>query len=210
MSADLVETLPLPARLALSYAPARSREAVLTLLLLDRRLADIVARRGEPAIAQLKLAWWRDRLGGDPADWPEGEPLLARLREWPGEPRSLVPLVNGWERLLGERLDAAALEEYAHGRAAGWLAIAPDDGVAATARQWALADLAMHMEPGEERDGVEAHLRGISVKPGLPRAVRPLVVLHALTMRALARGSGDLLDGPGAALLALRTGLLGR
>ena len=55
-------------------------------------------------LGQLRLAWWRDRLNDDPAKWPKGEPLLGRLGSWGERSRALVPLVDGWEALLGEPL----------------------------------------------------------------------------------------------------------
>ena len=119
MPTDPVEDLPLVQRLALSYAPARARADTLTLLTLDNRLSGILRQRGETIIAQIKLAWWRDRLGELPANWPTGEPLLARLADWSGDTQALVPLVDGWEAILAENLDAPRIDEFATGRARG-------------------------------------------------------------------------------------------
>ena len=59
------------------------------------------AQAREPLLGQVRLAWWRDRLGQDPADWPAGEPLLAALRGWQPQFAALAALVDGWELLLG-------------------------------------------------------------------------------------------------------------
>ncbi len=221
MSADDLDTLPLAQRLALSYAPAASRDATLTLLLLDNRLAAVLRQRGENAlIAQMKLAWWRDRFGQQVSDWPKGEPLLGRIKTWPVPYASMVPLVDGWEALLVEELDEASVKTFAQGRGQAWRAVAValcgfDDEageIAARAGQeWALADLAMHLGQGDEAELVRelafaAHRHRLT----LPRALRPLRVLHGLSQRALKRGSTDLLDGPGAMLTALQLGILGR
>ncbi len=217
MACVMLEELPLAQRLALSYAPALAREEILTLLLLDNRLATILRQRSEVLIAQMKLAWWRDRLNEDAADWPSGEPLLERLREGRVRTVRLLPLVDGFEALLTERLDTAVLEEFASGRANAWQSIgevlAPrhdPEGIAGLARAWAMADLALHMGSQEEAQQVRDLARAERVPARLPRTLRPLGVLHGLSLRALVRGSHDLLDGPGAALLALRIGLLGR
>ena len=218
MDPSPIATLPLPQRLALSYAPRRSREAVLTLLLLDNRLADILRRANEPLIAQMKLAWWRDRLAQDVADWPEGEPLLERLRRWPGAVADLGPLVDGWERLLADDLTMSAVERYAQGRGQAWEALAQSLGdvdgarmVGAEARQWALADLALHLgKDTERRIARQAALRARGGNRRLPRSMRTLAILQALTNRALDRDTPELLDGPRAAMLALRIGLTGR
>ena len=221
MSADLLETLPLVQRLALSYSPPRAREQTLTLLALDARLAAILRTRSEPMIAQLKLAWWRDRLGEERETSPSGEPLLARLADWRGETTLLLPLVDGWEALLAEDLDKTRMAEFADGRAAAWCALAGDRGDAAAldvrhaieqaARSWGLADLALHLRAGDEARMVrEAALAQDWAVPRLPKDLRALAVLHALAGRAVQRASGEVLDGAGAAMLALRVGLTGR
>lgn len=207
--------LPLGLRLALAYAPnAPFREAMLTLLLLDQRLAAILRQGGEPVIAQIKLAWWRDRVSEAPANWPSGEPLLERLRAWPADPALLVPLVDGWEALLAEDLTLAAMEAFAAGRAAGWLALGDERQAAAigrAARDWALADLALHLGQDGEADAARRLiLADRGTLPRLGRALRPLAVLRALSRRALERQAAELIDGPGALLAALRSGLTGR
>ena len=97
--AMLAETLPLPQRLALTYARRDTRASTLALLALEQRLAAILRSGGEPTLAQIKLAWWRERLGEGPAKWPDGEPLLALLRDFPGGTAQLRPVVDGWEVL---------------------------------------------------------------------------------------------------------------
>lgn len=210
----LVCLLPISQRLALSYAPAAARAAVRALLLLDNRLATILRQGGEPVMAQIKLAWWRDRLGENPQLWPKGEPLLEALRQWPADPAQLLPLVNGWEGLLGEELTIAAIEEFAQGRALAWAALVPEarrGAVMAAARAWALGDLALNLGQAEEAGAARRlALASKGQTTRLPRAVRPLAVLGVLTRRALERSSGELLDGPRAGLLALRIGLFGR
>ncbi|GGD51829.1 hypothetical protein GRI62_05840 [Erythrobacter arachoides] len=218
MNAQLLSTLPLAQRLALSYAPACARDATLALLALDTRLAGIVRGHGEPVIAQLKLAWWRDRLAQDPAVWPAGEPLLALMRTCGVEPVRLAGMVDGWELLLSEELGRPELEEFAEGRALGWSGLAeafhvgaPYAAVSTIATAWALADLALHLGGGE----VAASAREIALAlprgdERLPRELRTLVVLHGLARRALLRGSREPLDGPAAMLAAARLGFAGR
>jgi phytoene synthase len=210
----LADMLNLAQRLALSYAPARGRAGVLGLLALDNRLATILRAGGEPVMAQIKLAWWRDRLRENPQAWSAGEPLLQALRHWPADPAQLVPLVDGWEALLAEDLTMAAIEEFAQGRAAAWAALAGQGhqaAVQAAARSWALADLALNLGKGDEAAAARRLALASKAAPTrLPRRVRPLAVLAALTRRALIRDSGDLLDGPMAGLIALRIGLFGR
>jgi len=216
MTADLVETLPLAQRLALAYAPRAARSDTLALLALDARLAGIVRTDGEPVIAQMKLAWWRERLAQDPQDWPLGEPLLALLREGRLSTGALAPLVDGWEGLLAEQLDEHVVHGFATGRAALWQGLAKAHAGAAEhaeqpAREHAIADLALNL--GSEAEAALA--RDLAqgqpwTRPRLPRPLRPLAILHGLTRRALQRGAGEVLDGPGAMATALRLGILGR
>ena len=200
------------------------REDTLTLLALDARLAGILREKGEVLLAQVKLAWWRDRLREEPADWPLGEPLLARLRGWGGQVAGLARLVDGWEELLADPLDDAAMRAFAEGRAAGWAALAEAlsargsrdqaDNLKAihrVARQWALADLALHLvTPAEATSARKLAFAQADKPPPLPRSLRPLAVLRGLAVRALERGSSEALDGPGAMFAALRIGLAGR
>ncbi len=207
-----IDELPLARRLALSYAPARVRAQVLALLALDERLAQAVSAASEPMLAQIKLAWWRERLQEGPEHWPEGEPLLSHLGSWPGLPAQLLPMVDGWECLLADGLSDAVLRDYAEGRASAWRSIGPAEQAEAvmhSARDWALADLALHL--GNESEGKRVReMIGQEKVSRLPKELRSLAVLHGLTRRALAKGSVELLDGPAAGLVALRIGLMGR
>ncbi len=216
MSAELVETLPLAQRLALAYAPPSARGDTLALLALDARLAGIVRTDGEPVIAQMKLAWWRERLAQDPQDWPLGEPLLALLRKGRLATDTLAPLVDGWEGLLADHLDEGIVHGFVAGRVALWQGLAAahsgNAGQAGqVAHEHALADLALNLGSEAEaalvRDLAQAQPWN---RPRLPRPLRPLAILHGLSHRALRRGAGELLDGPGAMATALRLGILGR
>ncbi|MBC2669498.1 hypothetical protein H7F53_10115 [Novosphingobium piscinae] len=184
-------------------------------LALDARLAGVVRAAREPMLAQLRLAWWRDRLSEDPTVWPRGEPVLAALANWGKQAAGLVALVDGWEALLDEPpLTDAAIEGFVCGRSAAIGALAarvgvgPDEVVAA-ARDWALADLALHLGDPAERACASA-LIGSSKVTRLPRAMRPLAVMAGLNLRALRRGARDPLDGPVALLAAIRLGFVSR
>ena len=218
MSPDpLLELLPVHLRLALSYAPVRARALTLGLFALDCRLAGIVRGTREPLLGQVRLAWWRDRLGEKPEAWPEGEPVLAVLRLWGAETGALSALVDGWESLLGDPpLDGDALERFADGRANAFGALArllqadPDEAMRA-ARGWALVDLSGKLGDPSERSAARELADQLDWRRSrLPRSLRPLAMLHGLARRAMLRGEGELLAGGAAGLVALRLGLLGR
>ena len=203
-------------RLALAYAPARTRALWLGLFALDARLGAVVRSAHEPLLAQIKLAWWRDELTKPAAARAFGEPLLALLEIWGDQTAGLRALVDGWEVLLSdEPLGAGAMMQVADARAqaCGGLAVLlrltvvmPE--VERAARGWALAELGATISDPEQKVLVivlNAQLDWRRAR--LPREMRPLQVLHGLA--AGQRGQGSLMPGPIAALRAVRLGLLG-
>ena len=212
--AELLGTLAPTHRLALAYAPAQCRRAWLGFLALDARLASVVRAAREPVLGQLRLAWWRERLTEtSPA---RGEPLLYMLESWGPQRQALVTLVDGWEGMLGEApLGARALAAFAEGRAVSAAALAhvcnlADHAGAAErmARKWGLGDLTRHLTHPDERAAALALLAAQDWIPArLPRALRPLVVLHALARR---QRRGPQPEGLAAFLSVMRLGILGR
>jgi len=191
---------------------ARARGAWLALLALDARLAGVVRSAREPLLGQMRLAWWRDRLNEAPGTTPRGEPLLAALAPWAARRQGLVALVDGWEVLLGEApLPADALADFTEGRAKACAALAELLGADAVytarlAKGWGLGDLAGHLSHAGElqaaRDLAAAH----DWTPArLPRAMRPLVILHGLARRRV-QGRAT---GAGAFFTAMRLGFWG-
>jgi phytoene synthase len=210
----LLDSLPPVQRVALSYAPRGTREAWLGLLALDARLARLVRETREPMLGQIRLAWWRERLSEAPAKRPKGEPLLALLGEGSEQ---LVPLVDAWEAMLGEApLPPETIAGFAQGRAQALAGLATTLRRPAAAadsarvgRSWALADMALRVSHPQERESAAELIAAEHGTPfGLPREMRPLVVLHGLAFRDLRRGTDG--AGMGALLTALRLGIFGR
>lgn len=137
------------------------RAAWTGLIALDNRLAHVAHAAREPIMAQLRLAWWRDRLGEPASAWPRGEPLLALLGAWDAERAALVALVEGHEA-QGVGGDGGAARDQA--RAGSIHALARLAGMAVTP---AIAAAAVAWAEG-------APIRG----RGLPRALRPLLLLR--------------------------------
>ena len=185
-------------RLALAYAPAAVRPVQLAALALDAKLGSIVGQAREVLLAQIKLAWWRERLAEQPDQRPAGEPILAALAGWTGSVEALLALIDGWEAMLDpERPNPAVLAE---GRAALGRGLALQAGAAGHAevagealRAWSLAGT-----------GQGSALPALS----LPRNLRPLAVLYGLARRRA--GEMPLLDGPLALAAAMRIGIMGR
>ena len=218
MEDTLLETLPIAHRLALSYAPVSAKADTLALLALDARLAGIVRGDGEAIIAQMKLAWWRDRFAADRSQWPLGEPLLALFKKWRGDPSRLIALVDGWEVLLSETLDSDAIYTFCQGKSLAWAAMA--DGLSTggaisraeqAAKENALLELARNLSDNQEAElATDLCAKESWQRASLPRELRTLEVLHALSRRAWKTDRPAILDGPGAMALAMRVGITGR
>lgn len=217
---EIQENLAAEQRVALAYMQGKAREMLAGAFAFDRRLARIVAHAGEPLLAQMRLAWWRDNLSKPVSGRPAGDLVLDALsRQWPDWEDALQLMLDGWELLLGEGpLSDNAARQFAEGRTAVFIAVAFAAGcersvaaVEQAARRWAFADAAAHSANRDERALLIALGKEDGLGPGrLPGALRGLAVLDALASRALNRGGTPLMDGRGAAMCALRVGLLGR
>lgn len=114
---------------ALNYAPARDRVRWVALWNFDERLAQIVVAAREPALAQIKLSWWRGQLHDPSRDAAIGHFGAA-----------LQPLLDGWEAALVSPATEQSLEAYARGRGGGLFVVLGGD--ARAGEGWALAELA--------------------------------------------------------------------
>lgn len=147
--------------LILAYAPAAKRAALAAILGLDDALGLLLRTTTQPALGQIRLAWWRDRLSALDAGEAPAEPVLlalAQARDAGLHGAALVPLVNGWEVLIEEEvLDRAALEKFGALRGGGLFAAVgalfgakPSDPLHAAGMGWALADLARNLSEPDE------------------------------------------------------------
>lgn len=187
----LAAELSPPLRLAVAYAPFAARPAWTALLVFDQRLARAAAQTSEPLIAQLKLAWWRDRMREPVSRWPAGEPVLSALQPWDTERASLEALVDGWEGLIDAEASDEGLGRLGEARAGAVMALArilrcdaDPSAIAILARRWTFP--------------VEGASRSIR----LSRPLRPLVILGNLP--------GADVAGSTALLRIVRLGMLGR
>ena len=209
--------LDLPQRLALSHASRDSRPVLLAGLAFDRKLERIVRQAKEPILAQMKLAWWRDRLREEVAARPSGDPLLDTLgREWQGREAALIALMDGWEAMLGAP-SRKILLEFAEGRSLliqAWASAAgsSDDSetIAIEARRWAYGDAAAGATDSGARNLAIELAQELPRRVRLTRALRPLAILSGLAERSLAAGGVSAVEDRGAMLAAMRIALLGR
>ncbi|EDL50333.1 hypothetical protein [Erythrobacter sp. SD-21] len=203
--------LPEWAGLVLASASPRLRGLLESALRLDARLGRICLTASEPALSQIRLAWWRDELSRErpaEAQMPPDPLLASLLREWGDDRSALIRLIDGWEELIGDLPPSgAAAVGFAAGREAVFSQIAVSSGetasasdAAAHASAWARADLAAFGLPSSG---------SIRPLPRLPRSLRPLAMIGGLARRALQRGGKAMFGDRFSPLVALRLGIFG-
>lgn len=186
------------------YWPVELRPAFDALFDIDDAMGEVVARATQPALAAIKLAWWRERL----EELDEGKaPAEPRLQSAAREllPRGikgaeLARIEPGWAALLQEKPEAgAALERgvklFALAARLLGLAEASDEA----GRLYAAGTLA--------RRGLLPNPPVIESGP-IRRALRPLTGLAALARRDLRRTEPE--GTPARAWTLIRHRLTGR
>lgn len=212
MTREARSDLPEWGPLILAHSRGKLREALEAMLQLDHLLARAVHTSSEPALAQLRLAWWRDQIGQHrvpPTPLPPDPLLGSIIRHW-GDKRQegLIALVDGWEQLIGDgplgNEDRAGL---CHGRGAAFADLAEIAGYAQHrevaskhGEVWGLAEL---VQSGQGTVNVCPSL------PGLPRKLRSLAMIGGLARRSLKRGGGPMFGDRGGPFAALRLGIFG-
>lgn len=194
-----------------AYASKRLRPGYAAFLSLDRQLKDNAMAMREPALKQLRLAWWRDALANLDVVTRSSHPvLIAAKAHLSAKQEILTDLVDGWEELaVGDDPSTGALA-VAGARAKVLANIAgnhPELGNAAT--RWTLVETAALCVNEAVRARLLDAARDIA-PVRLPRRLRPLTILDGLALRALARGGGPLLGDRLSPLAAIRLGIFGR
>lgn len=184
--------------LALSYAAPAKRAALSALLGLDDALASVMRTTTEPAVTQIRLAWWREQVGGlNPSSamaMPALDSLARHVVADGINARRLVDIVEGWEILVeAERMDEAALAAFAKKRGGELFAIGGEllggSVPEGAGKGWALADLARHLEADDEAEIAQRMAtQQLSSQIRWPRETRALGALEAIAMMNLAVG----------------------
>ena len=161
----------------------------------------------QPALAAIKLAWWREALERLDTAPPPAEPRLqavqAELQSCGIGGAELAGLEDGWAALLDTQVDEGRVQ--ARGERLfelGARLLGSEPPSADHGRLWAAVDLARRMGRA---------LPSASALPKASPALRPLTVLSALALRDLRRGLP--LEGeatPGRSWTMLRHRLTGR
>lgn len=172
--------------------PVALRPAFDALFDLDGTMADVVARGTEPALAAIKLAWWREELEKLDTQPPPNEPRLqavaAELLPRGITGKDLAALGENWWLLLQtqhqltfmRRVTARGSSLFA--LAARLLGLAMDDHLDNAAQSFAAADLGRR----GIFDLVPLKLGRSKIRS--PRRARPLTALGVLARRDMQQG----------------------
>ena len=166
------------------------RPAFDALLDIDEALGDVVAKATEPALAAIKLAWWRERL----LELDQGQaPAEPRLR---AAARDLLPrglsgtalagIEDGWATLLDERPNIERVANrgaYLFGMASNLLR-QTDPLIDSAGELFAMAGLRRRGLLPDRRPPALDRL----ANHRFARKLRPLTALAALAVRDLRRG----------------------
>lgn len=186
-------------RLSLLYAVSTAREDLASVWQLDTRLHRIFAFTREAALAEIKLAWWEERLRALRTDAVPLEPLLRQLAATTAVDRSdLASMAEGWRALFAGGLSADVLAEHARKRGRGLVGAAaaalggePSVPMLTAGEAYALVDLAASRVDREERDVVlraASERFRMSGRIAWPRALRPVGMIVELARVDAARG----------------------
>ncbi len=181
-----------------------SRDAVTALWMLDARLGELARAGREPALRQIRLAWWSERLAKLHTASVPAEPLLQRVAS------DLLPVIDGAALSgLADVWVAEALGEAdGAGRGAALFALTvrllgQGDGQADAGRGWAMVERGVS---GGAAEWPEA--AALLDNAPLDRLPRPLAAITAVARR-IARQGGHRSAGREQWLL-FRVGLIGR
>lgn len=190
--------------LVLPLVASPLRDAVASLWALDARLAELARAGREPALRQIRLAWWSEQLARlDPLTLP-AEPVLQSVGN------HLLAFVDGAALAgLADAWVAEALDE-ADGAERGAVlfqltarVLGSGYAAAQAGRGWAIVDRGLAGSPADWQKA--AALLGAVRLRDLPR---PLAAVTAVARR-IARHDGTRAAGREQALL-FRVGLIGR
>ena len=177
---------------------------------LDDALGDAAVSTSQPALAAIKLAWWRDALFALDDAPPPGEPRLQAAAEQL-LPRGitgaeLAQLEDGWSALLEPEPEIAAVDAHgAHLFALGARLLGQEwDGTAASGAIFARAQA--------RRRGLlpDAAAQAARLQRPVPAPLRPLTALALLAERDLAGETAEAEATPGRSWALVRHRLTGR
>ena len=190
--------------------PVTLRPAFDALFGIDQAMADVVVRATEPALAAIKLAWWREQLEDLDTQAPPAETRLQAaavvLLPKGVTGRELAGLEAGWATLLDEVPQVELIE--ARGKMLFELGArllgGSCEGVAEAGRLYAMMDVTRR-ELADLRGAA-----GVPASQRFPAVLRPLTALASLARRDFLRGTDEPQATPGRSWALMRHRMTGR
>lgn len=179
--------------LMLRQVPTDVKVAFEALFKVDAAMGDVVARSTQPALAAVKLAWWRERLedldrGLVPAE-PRLQAAARHLLPRGISGSDLAALEDGWATLLEERIDPERIKRRGVQlfRLGARLLGSDDDRIGDAGALYALVSVGRRGVPNllEHAAGPRRNL----ARHRFPRSLRALSALARLAVRDLKQGS---------------------
>ena len=188
--------------LLVSYARPQARDWHRLAWVIDERLAHVVRTIREPAIAAIRMAWWREALAAHDLSKGKSEPLVEAWRTIPRSfdaDQAVEQMINGWSVLAdGAALTVDDLRSYAEGRGSGLFGLLAADcdsssveSVRRAGALWALWDFAGHVSDGQlAAQAIELAQSYVRQGAALPRGrdYKPLYLALGVASRDVERG----------------------
>ena len=189
--------------------PRALRPAFDAVFAIDDAMASVVASASQPALAAIKLAWWREALERLDHAAPPAEPRLqaAAVELLPRGVggRELAELEQGWATLLDETPSAELVEQRGIlvFRLLARLLGVSDPGLDAAGALFSRIDVTRR-GIADLRAGADSRL------PRFAKSVRPVSAMAALALRDAGRPDLEPESTPGRSWALLRHRLTGR
>lgn len=195
--------------LALHYAPPARRGALRAVWRLDARMRRVFADARDPTLAQIKLAWWEDRLCEAATGSAPAEPLLRALTPIAVDDAaasSLAAIAGGWRELNVAPWSTEEASAYARLRGRGLIASAaralggePAESQLVAGEAYALSDLAALAANPDGRAMLlsAAQARFEAASGAWPHALRPMGMIVRLGARDLRSSQPPRQGSPG-------------
>lgn len=188
--------------LLVSYARPEARDWHRLAWVIDERLAHVVRTVREPAIAAIRMAWWREALAAHDLSKGKSEPLVEAWRARPrnaAADQAVEQMINGWSVLSdGAPLTVEDMQAYAEGRGSGLFAVLSANGDGTSVEEvrragalWALWDLAGHVsDPKLAAQAMDLAHSYADQGSSLPkqRSLKPLKVALGIARRDVVMG----------------------
>jgi 15-cis-phytoene synthase len=196
---DLAAAIDADRAQMLRLLPMDLRSAFEALFQIDAAMGDVVARRTQPALGAVKLAWWRERLEELDQGMVPAEPRLRAVAEHlllrGVKGAELAELEDGWATLLEEQVEPRRIADRGATlfRLGGRLLGSDDERLAEAGALAVLVSVGRRGLP--DLMDLAREFEHSLVRHHFARRLRPLTALSRLAVRDLRSGPPFELEG---------------